>query len=299
MRFFYNAAPAFAVGFMLLAGASNAQSLASGFMTGKGHGSVVVSATSERYDSEYLGTQKVDNVPLFNRIQLNSLSLYASYGLSDRVDVALVLPYIRATGEADIATFGSRGIGPATNVRQGLQDISGLIKFKALSRELAGGILDVLGAVTASTPVGDYKSDKSPAYILAIGNRVTKMSALGIAHFKTASGVFATGQAGYSLRSGAVPNAFISEAKLGYAGRHLYVDAFANFQVSDATGTDINAPDFNYDFTATRVNFTRVGLSAFRSIAKGVGATVGASRYVAGRNVGRSTAFSLGLAYSF
>ncbi|MGY3091357.1 hypothetical protein ACVWYF_004423 [Hymenobacter sp. UYAg731] len=298
MRFFY-VVPATVAGLLLLAGTSRAQSLASGFMSGKGHGSVVISATTESFDKEYLGPQKVDGVPIFKRIQINSLSLYANYGLTNRLEAAVVLPYVRATGEADAATFTTQGISPATNVRSNLQDISGLLKFKVLSRELGGGLLDLLGAVTASTPVGDYKSDQSPAYILAIGNRATKVSALGIAHFKTVSGVFATGQAGYSLRSGKVPNAFLSEAKLGYAGRRIYLEGFASFQVSDASGTDINDPNFNYDFTATRVNYARVGISAFRSIAKGVGLTVGASQYVTGRNIGQSTAFSAGLAYSF
>ena len=295
MRFFYNVS--LAAGLLFSASAGHAQSLVTGFMSGKGHGSVAVSATTESYQKVFLVPEKVDGVPIFKEIQINSVSLYASYGLSDKVEAVLTLPYIRSTGQADNQTLSN--LGMATNVRGNLQDITGMLKFKGLSRELGSSILDLLGAVTVSTPIGNYKSDKSLDYIVAIGNLSTKVSAIGVAHLKTASGVFATGQAGYSLRSGNVPNAFLSEAKLGYAGRRLYLETFANFQVSDAKGTDILQPGFNGDFTATRVNFARVGISAFRPIAKGLGITLGVSQYVSGRNVGQSTAFSAGAAYSF
>ena len=298
MRFFYITTSISLGGFLFLAGPSSAQSLASGFMSGKGHGSVAVSATTESYEKFFQGPDKVDGVPVFKRVQINSLSIYANYGLTDRIEAAVTLPYIRARGNADAAMLAALG-STATNVQSNLQDISGLLKFKVLSRELSVGIIDLLGAITASTPVGDYKSDKGVAYILAIGNRATKVSAIGIVHLKTASGVFATGQAGYSLRSGNVPNAFLSEAKLGYAGRQIYLEGFASFQVSDAVGTDIGGPGFDGDFTATRVNFARVGVSAFLPIAKGFGVTAGVSQYVTGRNVGQSTAFSAGVAYSF
>ena len=298
MRFLYCVAAVATAG-LLTASPAQAQSLVNGFMSGKGHGSIAVSATTESYKTVFLAPEKVDGVPIFREIQINSVSLYASYGLSDKIEAVLTLPYIRSAGKADNQTLSTIGISSATNVRGNLQDITGLLKFKGLSRELGSNILDLLGAVTVSTPVGNYKSDKSLDYIVAIGNRATKVSAIGVAHLKTASGVFATGQAGYSLRSGNVPNAFLSEAKLGYAGRRLYVEGFANFQVSAATGTDILQPGFDGDFTATRVSFARVGLSAFRPIAKGLGITLGVSQYVSGRNVGRSTAFSAGAAYSF
>ncbi len=298
MRFFYHVSLA-AAGLLFLASAGHAQSLVTGFMSGKGHGSVAVSATTESYTKAFLVPEKVDGVPIFKEIQINSVSLYASYGLSDKVEAVLTLPYIRSAGQADNQTLSTIGISSATNVRGNLQDVTGMLKFKGLSRELGGSIVDLLGAVTLSTPVGNYKSEKSIDYIIAIGNRATKVSAIGVAHLKTASGVFATGQAGYSLRSGNVPNAFLSEAKLGYAGRRLYLETFANFQVSDATGTDILQPGFNGDFTATRVSFARVGISAFRPIAKGLGITLGVSQYVSGRNIGQSTAFSAGAAYSF
>ena len=156
----------------------------------------------------------------------------------------------------------------------------------------------MLGTVSVSTPVSDYQTNTGYGYIIAIGNRATKYSAVGIAHLKTSSGVFATAQAGYSLRTGQVPNALIGEAKLGYAGPKTYIEGSASFQKSNG-GTDIAQDGFFGYFPSTRVDYIRVGASAYRPITDGFGLTLGASTYVAGRNIGKSTGYSAGITYNF
>lgn len=273
---------------------AHGQSIVGGFMAGKGHGSVVVSGTTEQYQNVFLVPEKVDGVPIFNEIRVNSLNLYATYGLTSKIDVILTLPYIRSEGQANIRAFTSSNY---TNSREGLQDITGVLKFKSYSKEIGNSIVDVLGVIGVSTPASNYKSAKGLEYIIAIGNRSTKVAASGLVHVKMASGLFVTGQAGYSLRSIDVPNAFISEGKVGYAGPKTYVDAYVSVQKSNG-GTDVIQPGFDGSFTATRVDYVRIGASAFRPIAKGLGLTLGVSRYVAGRNVGQSTGFSAGIAYN-
>ncbi|MBJ6110290.1 hypothetical protein JAO73_14800 [Hymenobacter sp. BT523] len=294
-----------AVASLLLAAsvpAARAQSLVSGFMAGKHHGSVVVSGTTESYTSAYLAPEKIEGVPIFQEVRVNSVNLYGTYGLSDKVDVVLSLPYIQSKGKApgtvinDLnALYSTQGY---TNVRQGFQDVTALFKFKTYSRELGSSILDLLGVVSFSTPLSNYQSNTGYGYIIAIGNRATKYTAAGVAHLKTASGVFATGQIGYSLRTGPVPHALIGEAKIGYAGPKTYVEGFASFQESNG-GTDISETGFNGFFPSTRVNYVRLGASAYRPIANGFGLTLGASTYVAGRNIGKSTGFSAGVTYNF
>ena len=279
-----------------------AQTLVSGFMAGKGHGSVVISGTTERYESVYLAPTKIDGVPIFQEVRVNSVNLYATYGLSDKIDAIVSLPYIQSKGKAagtvvsDLnALYSTQGY---TNTRQGLQDITALLKFKSYSVELGSSILDLLGVVSFSTPMSDYQTNTGYGYIIAIGNRATKYTAAGVAHLKTSTGVFATAQVGYSLRSGLVPNALIGEAKLGYAGPKTYLEGFASFQESNG-GTDISEAGFNGFFPSTRVNFVRIGASAYRPIANGFGLTLGANTYVAGRNIGKSTGFSAGITYNF
>ena len=286
------------------AATTQAQSLVGGFMAGKGHGSVVLSGTTERYESVYLAPERVDGVPVYREVRVNSLNLYGTYGLTDKIDAVLSLPYIQSRGRADAAVISDYNRQPGTatqgytNVRQGLQDLTALLKFKSYTREIGSTILDLLGVVSFSTPVSDYKTNTGLGYIIAIGNRATKYSASGVAHLKTSSGVFVTGQLGYSLRTGEVPHALVGEAKVGYAGPRTYVEGFASFQESNG-GTDITQQGFTGFFPSTRVNFLRVGGSVYRPLAKGVGLVLGASTYVAGRNIGKSTGYSAGLSYNF
>ncbi|MBD2714911.1 hypothetical protein KBK19_07685 [Microvirga sp. STR05] len=273
-----------------------AQSLVSGFLPGKGHGSFVVSGTAERYQSVYLAPEKIDRVPIFDRVEVTSLNLYGSYGLTDRLEAVVSLPYIQSRGFADEQVLRDQNY---VNKRAGLQDITLLLKAKIFSKEIGTNVLDVLGVVSGSTPISDYKSNTGLGYIIAIGNGSSKLSGQGVVHLKTLSGVFLTGQAGYSLRDNSAPNAFVAETKIGYAGPRLYVDALASFQKSDKSGTDILQPGFTGFFPATRVDYVRLGVSAFRPLAKGFGLTVGATTYVAGRNLGKSTGLSGGVAYNF
>jgi len=299
--------------FSLLSGASvviglgsfqsaQAQSLVSGFMAGKGHGSVVVSGTTEHYNSVYLAPDKIDAVPVFRQVRVNSVNLYATYGITDKIDAIVSLPYIQAKGKADGGVINDLDNLYSTagyaNTRQGFQDVTGLLKFKAYSVELGSNTLDLLGVASVSTPISNYQTNTGYGYIIAIGNRATKVSTAGVAHLKTSSGVFLTGQAGYSLRNNQVPNAFLGEAKIGYAGPKTYLEGFVAIQESHG-GTDISEQGFSGFFPATRVNFVRVGGSLYRPIAKGVGLILGASTYVAGRNIGKATGYSAGVSYNF
>jgi hypothetical protein len=282
--------------------AGQAQSLVGGFMAGKGHGSVAISGTTERYSSVFLAPEKIDAVPIFQEVRVNSVNLYATYGLTDKIDAVVSLPFIQSKGRApgtvisDLYTlYSDQGY---TNVRQGLQDITGLLKFKAYSREIGSSILDLLGVVSFSTPLSNYQTNTGYGYIIAIGNRATKYSTGGVAHLKTASGVFATAQVGYSLRTGQVPHALVGEAKVGYAGPKTYLEGYASFQESDG-GTDISEQGFTGFFPSTRVNYVRLGASGYRPLSNGFGLTLGVNTYVAGRNIGKSTGFSAGVSYNF
>ncbi|MCC2548835.1 hypothetical protein LJY25_20465 [Hymenobacter sp. BT175] len=275
----------------LAAGRTQAQSLVSGFMMGKGHGTAVISGTVEGYRKVFLVPANAEEVPIFKEIRVSSLNLYSTYGVTDQIDLVVSVPYIRSEGQFNAVGF--------TKSRADLQDITGLLKFKSYSTQVGNSILDLLGVVSVSTPLSNYKNEQGLDYIIAIGNRATKLSTVGVAHLKTTSGVFLTGQAGYSYRTGPVPDAFIAETKVGYAGRKIYADAYASFQESSSSGTDILRPGFNDFFPATRVDYVRLGASVFRPLAKGIGLSLGATSYVSGRNVGKSTGYSAGITYNF
>jgi hypothetical protein len=96
------------LGALLAVGAApglHAQSLVSGFMAGKGHGSVVVSGTAEQYSSAYLAPEKVSEVPVYREVHVKSINLYGTYGLTDKIDAIVSLPYIQSKGQAFGATI--------------------------------------------------------------------------------------------------------------------------------------------------------------------------------------------------
>jgi hypothetical protein len=57
----------------------------------------------------------------FNEVKLNSTNLYATYGLSDQLDVVMSLPYISAEGNASQEQLNNLNY---SNTRSGVQDVS-------------------------------------------------------------------------------------------------------------------------------------------------------------------------------
>ncbi|MFN3998971.1 hypothetical protein [Algoriphagus sp.] len=288
--------PLLIISFLVVVSNCMAQSPVSGFLKKKGEGSVVISQFRESYEKVFLVPTEIDGVPVFNDVAITSTSLYAEYGLSDRFNLIVNLPYIKSEGNASQAVLENNGF---ENTRSGIQDLKIYGKYSLLTKEMGSSKFDLLGAAGLETPLGNYSADEGLQSIIAIGNRSTRFSAFGIGQFSTESGLFATGQLGYSLRSNQVPNALLSEFKLGYAGSAFYVDAFVASQLSDKSGVDILGEGFTGFFPATRVNFTRIGANVYVPLAKFAGLVGGVSSVVAGRNIGNSVGFYGGLAFSF
>jgi hypothetical protein len=128
--------------------------------------------------------------------------LYATYGLSDQLDVVMSLPYISAEGNASQEQLNNLNY---SNTRSGVQDVSFFLKYNPYFHNFGKSSLRLIGALGLKTPLGDYKVDEGLQSI-AIGNRSTTVSALGLTMFKMDSGIFASGQIGGNIASNDVPN---------------------------------------------------------------------------------------------
>jgi len=272
-----------------------AQSMLDGFMNGKGKGTVALSYTAERYDNVFLVPADADGVPVFNEVDVNSVSLFGTYGLSDRLDVVAALPYISATGNASQGVLDELGF---ENNRSGIQDLSVFVRYNPLNVAVGENSLRFMLGGGLSAPLGGYNVDEGLQSIIAIGNRATSFTGLGMMQFRATSGLFLTTQAGYSLRSGEVPNAVTGEIKAGYASAKFYVDAWYAGQVS-TSGVNILGEGFTGFFPATDVSFSRAGVTFFAPIGGGFGLSGSVSRYLNGRNVGQSTGVTGAVTYSF
>ncbi len=269
-------------------GLTYAQSLVDGFMKGKGHGSVVVSYSWERYDQFYFADEKRDApAPFGGEITTQSVSLYGAIGISDDLDVVLNVPYVNAQGDAaEMAGAPDQSVG-------GLQDLEVALKWRPLVLESDLGKLSFLASAGFGTPLSDYAANA----VLSIGNQATRFDGRLITQYQSSVGIFAELQAGQSFRSNDVPNATLLLAKVGYAGSFFYVDLWSSTQISDSDAPDINPAEV--PFNETRVNFTQIGASVYVPIISSLGVSAGVARYVSGRNVGLSTRLSAGVVYNF
>ncbi len=274
---------------------ASAQSFVNGFFSGKGRGAVAVSYSAEHYDNVFLVPNEAKGVPIFREVEVSSVSMFATYGVTDRLEASMTLPYITARGNADPAVLEGLGF---ENERKGLQDLSLALKYLAHRLNVGAGRLDVAVSAGLRTPVGNYRVDEGLQSILAIGNRATAVTGLALLHWQSAMGLFVTAQGGYSMRSGEVPDAWVGELKAGYAHRAFYVDVWYAGQRSIG-GVNILGEGFTGFFPATDVTFTRVGLSAYVPVVGGLGLSGGISKYLTGRNVGEATGFYGGIVYGF
>lgn len=272
-----------------------AQSPLGGFMQGKGNGNVVLSYSAEKYSKVFLVPNQVDGVPVFNDVETTSTSIYATYGISNVLDVVVSLPYISSKGNASDAVLQNLGF---QNERSGLQDVSVFLKYNPFYIKLGKSRLRLMGALGVKTPVGGYKVDEGLQSIIAIGNRATTISPIAIAHYTFEGGFFTTGQAGYNISTGNVPSSYLTEFKLGYAASKIYLDAFLSVQKS-TSGVDILGNGFTGFFPETRVNATKLGFNLYVPFGNNFGISTGLSSAIGGRNLGRSTGVYGAIIYKF
>ncbi|CAM3090311.1 hypothetical protein [Flavobacterium frigoris] len=271
------------------------QSPISGFMQGKGKGNVSISYSYEKYDKVFFIPEEVDGVPVFNETKISSTSIYATYGITDQVDVVLVLPYVTAKGNATQEVLTNLNL---ENERKGFQDVSVFVKYSPFNFNFGSSSLRLIGALGLKTPLSNYKVEEGFQSIIAIGNRSTTVSTTGMAMFRMDSGVFASAQLAGNYASNDVPNSYATELKVGYAAKYFYGDAFIANQKSTG-GVDIFGEGFAGYFPITKVNYTKIGLNLYTPLTEAFGVSAGASTLVAGRNIGKSTGFYGGLVYKF
>ena len=282
----------------LLIGATTigfSQSPVSGFMKQKGKGAVALSYSFEKYNEVYLIPSLVKGVPVFEEVQNTSINIYSNYGITDKLEAVLSVPYIKSEGKGN-ATF--LAANEFENTRQGFQDATIFLKYKAYSFRTIEATYDLILSTGVQTPIGDYKADEGLQSIIAIGNRGTKTTGLAILQVKLDKGYFITGQAGYRISTNKVPSAFVSEAKVGYASSKIYVDAWFALQKSSKS-VDILQPGFSGFFPETQVDYSRIGANIYAPIYKGFGINLGLNAFVKGRNLGKSAGYTTGLVYNF
>jgi hypothetical protein len=74
--------------------------------------------------------------------------LYATYGLSDKLDVVMSLPYIAAEGNASQEQLNNLNY---SNTRSGVQDVSLFLKYNPYFHNFGKSSLRLIGALGLKT----------------------------------------------------------------------------------------------------------------------------------------------------
>lgn len=259
-----------------------------------------VTFTHESWDRYWEGTLRRENENI-GTLTTRSLALVAGYGVTDRLSLTAVLPYVR--------TGASRG---TLRGMQGVQDVQVAARYTVLSTPAAGGRLTASVGAALGLPVGSYSPDFLPLSIGLGSRRISGRLGVGF----QAAGWSLDATAAYTVRGTvkldreayytdgelhlgdrvAMPDVFDCTLGAAYrAGRlHLPVGVTAQRTLG---GGDIRRQDM--PFVSNRMDFVRIdGGVGYTLPAARLTLRLGAGHVLRGRNVGQATTFTSGVTYT-
>ena len=257
----------------------------------------------EGWSQYWEGTLKRDNGNI-GTVGTQSVTWMAGVGLTDRFTVLASLPYVWTHASA----------GPLHGMA-GLQDFVLAAKYRLLTTPFTNrGTLRVMVAGAACIPASNYTPDFLP---LSIGLDSRWVSGRFTLSYQANGGWFLNGSTAYTWRSNvrldrpayftngqlyltdevAMPNVFDYTLTAGYSHGRLTVPLSLT-QQRTLGGADMRRQDM--PFVSNRMDFVRVGGAVQYTLARpALDLRVGVSRVLSGRNVGQSTALSVGLFHPF
>ncbi|UOE51919.1 transporter [Mucilaginibacter sp. SMC90] len=253
------------------------------------------------WDHYWEGTFKRDNQNL-GTVSTNVYSLGGNYGLSNRINLLFMVPYV--TTNASAGTL--RG-------EKSFQDLSVSFKWMAVKEEIGSGLFSVHAIATGVLPLANYQADFLP---LSVGLHSKSAALRALLNYQTGR-FFVAGSGQYIRRDNItidrtsyyttemhytnevqLPNATNFMFSSGY--RSLKFNAEATFtKITSTSGFDIRKNDM--PFPSNRMNSTAVGLIlkySFQSVS-GLEFTAGGNYVLDGRNVGQTRSAYAGVYYVF
>ncbi len=284
---------------LIFAGKASAQTDADAIMIPKNYFCGGAMYNHSSWTKYWEGTFKRDNLNI-GRLSTNMYSLMGNYGISNKLNVLLSVPYVT-----------THATGGTLSGMHGFQDLAGTLKWMPVEAELGKGTLSLYGIGTVSVPLSNYVSDFQP---MSIGMHSTNLAARLMADYQL-SNFFVTASGQYINRSNitidrnsyytteliysnkvAVPNVTVFNFRAGYRSDKIIAEAVVERSTS-LSGFDIRKNDM--PFPGNKMNFTSAGVNAKYSLQSGLEFTAGADYVVAGRNVGQSTTLHGGIYYLF
>ena len=223
------------------------------------------------------------------------------YGISRKLNVIVSVPYIETH-----ATAGT------LHSQHGFQDLSAWMKWKTLETGVGNGTLSVFVLGGASIPMTNYIADYLPLAIGLQSKTVSGRLILDYQHkhfFITASGTY-TWRSDITIDRNAyyttslhltdqvdMPNMASEQLRAGYRKGDRWVIEAILSNMNTLGGFDIRKNDM--PFPSNKMNATMVGAHVkhgFKAV-DGLSLDLDGGYTVAGRNVGQTTSFDVGVYY--
>ena len=258
---------------------------------------LAVSYNTSSWDKYWENTLLRENLNIGTHTTQSAMAMLA-VGISKNLNVIVGLPYVWTKASAG-NLMGQHGV----------QDASGWLKYRFVN--VNGFSLHAIAG--ASLPVGNYVPDFLP---MSIGIQCKTATGRLLASYRNKpTGLYVTTSASYIFRSKikidrdtyqadgqlyasnmvSAPNAYDVSARLGYLKKAIQAEGFVEHGACDG-GDNIRRNDM--PFPTNNMKSTTVGVYA-KFQPKNIGINARASRVIEGNNVGKSTAFMVGVLYQF
>ncbi len=282
----------------------SAQTLTDGLLMPKKDFCTGILFTTDQWKNYWEGSLKRDNQNI-GTITTTQLTGMGAYGITDRLNVIAMVPYIKTSASG----------GTLTGL-DGIQDLTIGLKYNFFKREIsAGTFLSASGVGSFSTPLTNYTPDFLP---LSIGLASTTLTGRLNINIKFANGLYINESTGYAWRSNVsldrpsyftdgniyytnqvwMPNQIISTYCVGYH-KNAWQTEINLTQQNTLGGGDIRRQDM--PFVSNRMNFLKLGIMGMYYLPKPQGLAVRAQvdYTLDGINVGQATTLTAGLFYTF
>lgn len=287
--------------FLLHSSAAKAQTDVDGIMMKKNNFCTGFQYTYSSWDHYWEGTMKRDNENL-GTVSTHMIGMMGSYGITDRINALFSIPYVKT--KASAGTLHSM---------KGFQDLSLMVKWKALETTIGRGKFSLIGVGGFSFPVSNYPADYLP---LSIGMRSKNLSIRVLGDYQIGK-FFVTGSGAFVYRDNIkidrtayyttemhltneveMPNAATFHFRGGYRGTLIGAEVVMN-NWTTLGGFDITRN--NMPFPSNKMNATTAGiaLKCNPRALPGFSAQAGGNYTIAGRNVGQAMTFSAGAFFVF
>ena len=258
--------------------------------------------THDQWKNYWEGELKRDNQNI-GTITTQSLTFVANYGVTDKLNVIAMLPYVQT--QSNSGTLAGM---------KGVQDLSVAAKYRIFARDFTASGFRAFAVGSFSTPLTNYTPDFLP---LSLGLASTNLSGRLTANYHLNQGWYVNTSGAYTWRSNVKIDrtSYFSDGQLyfsdevrmfdtfdfvintGYYKNGLQADLYYS-QQNTLGGGDIRRQDM--PFVSNRMNFSKVGvlLMYYLPKPKNLAVRASVSYTVAGRNVGQSTTLMGGLLYT-